>query len=88
MNLQDILKEQSDEDTPNTLAWQSKQNRLRTQMEQGNSVPEWTKRITIVSGEEEKIGQAKIVVGKTTNPNNGKKVNVYSGGIVLASEWE
>jgi|13_taG_2_1085334.scaffolds.fasta_scaffold323059_2 hypothetical protein len=76
-----------DENTPGTLAWQSKQNKLRRKMESGESVPMWTKRFEIVSGDEEKRGEAKAVVGYVINPNNKKKVNVYAPNKVLASEY-
>ena len=44
MTWKDILKGHPDEDTPDTLAWQAKQNRLRAEMEQGGSVPDWGRR--------------------------------------------
>tara|TARA_R110002167_G_scaffold359438_1_gene576096 strand:+ start:2601 stop:2873 length:273 start_codon:yes stop_codon:yes gene_type:complete len=89
MSWKNIIKEDRGEDTPGTLAFQGKQNKLRSQMESGESVPMWTKRFEIVSGKEEKVGEAKPVVGYVINPNNSskKKVNVYTPNIVLASEY-
>lgn len=87
MSWKNIIKEDRGENTPGTLAFQGKQNKLRRQMESGESVPMWTKRFEIVSGDEEKRGEAKVVVGYVINPNTNKKVNVYSPNKVLASEY-
>tara|TARA_R110000823_G_scaffold12742_3_gene42628 strand:- start:252 stop:503 length:252 start_codon:yes stop_codon:yes gene_type:complete len=53
---------------------------------QKKNVPYWGKSFEIVSGQGEKLDNLKIV-GKTVNPKTEKEVNVYSGGIVLESEW-
>jgi len=82
MSWEEILKE-NPEDIVNTPEWKAKQDRLRAKMEQGRFVPDWGDKAIII---EEDKGHAKAVVGKVTNPN-GKKVNVYSPNIVLASDW-
>jgi|GEM_PF-5477502 hypothetical protein len=83
MAWKDILKGHPDEDTPDTLAWQAKQNRLRAQMEQGGSVPDWGNKAIVM---EEDKSRAGLVVGQVTNPQ-GKKIPVYHPNIVLSSEW-